>query len=336
MIVFLGVFESLTPKSTENNDKFDVAFPVAILGRLAGKNKKIRELPFFEIVHESAMEQSDKCGQTNFQKNYASFSESDCVFTIKAFICENTIKKYLASLDFTDKSISDDKLNDIRNKVNNILADTETKGSDWIYWKMFRDNDLFKLLVGVCYLPSKYAHPDCWILTQIKDGPLTRGNCGFISFAYKLHRDAMAIEQANVKNTYQSSMEYVYSKKKGKGEINSTKYLQCASLFDLRTNTGEKLLDFSSDTDRKNKKSASSLPNLPIAASLSYDKEKGIYEVVHKHAIQITSSNIDEIFPNCYKIIFPHGNMNNNENESSANTLKNDEKKEETNTVLKQ
>ena len=252
---FGSVFESLTPKSTEKNDKFDVAFPVAILGRLAGKKQKIRELPFFKIVHESSMEQSDK-GQTNFQKNYASFSESDCVFTIKAFICENTIKKYLASLDladiFTDKSKSDEfnseKLKSISGKVNNILVDTTDDKYDRIYWEMFSDNDLFELLVGVCYLPSKYAHPDCWILTQIKHGPLTRDNCGFISFAYKLHRDTMAIEQENVKNTYQSSMEYVYSKKKG--TINSIKHLQCASLLDLCNKHGDKLLFFSSDTDR--------------------------------------------------------------------------------------
>ena len=308
---FTNVLASLTPKSYEKNENFDVAFPVAILGRLTGTEQtKIKDLPFFKIAHCGSMGNSDK-EQTNFQKNYAIFSKSNCDFKVTAFICENSIKKFLAGLQF-DQSIQVDQ--SISVKVNNILADTKKKKvHDWIYWEMFSDNDLFKLLVGVCYLPSINAHPDCWVLTQIKDGPLTRDNCGFISFAMKLHRDASYISQENVKNTYQSSMEYIYSTKKA--AINTIEQLQCKSLLDLKIKTNEscgntndpkfekKLLSIP-ETYREIRESAFSLPNLPITASLSYNKQLTIYEEAHNHALQITSSNIDTIFPDAYEIIF--------------------------------
>ena len=194
-----------------------------------------------------------------------------------------------------------------RGKLNDILSDENQ--NDSIYWKVFGDVELFHLLVGVCYLPSTAAHPDCWILTKLVEGEILNQNCcGFISFAFKIHRTlktASAFKENNAENTYQSSMEYVYCTKTPdtyftKERFNSNSLLDAV----IVKNSTSSLFLTQPAIHKEKREQALSLPNLPIAVSLSPEYD-AIFDNMYEHALQITSSNINSIFPGAFEIIFP-------------------------------
>ena len=165
-------------------------------------------------------------------------------------------------------------------------------------------------MIDVCYLASTAAHPDCWILTKlIEDEKLTKNCCGFISFALKIHRivqEESEYKRANAENTYQSSMEYIYCTKGKDSKITKT-MLSEKSLLEVKKkkNPTSSLLGIP-DRQKNARKLALDLPNLPIAVSLVYNQNFGIYEEAYEHALQINSSNINSIFPDACEVIFPN------------------------------
>lgn len=164
----------------------------------------ICNLPFCKLIENYSF---GKGPDTNFIKQKDLFLKSNCIFTVKAVISSNGIKSFL-------EYNSADLNNSSKESLSKILL-LEGK-YDNIYWNVFDSESLFHLLVDVCYLPSKNAHPDCWILTKLKNDNQrpNHTNCGFISFALKLYRSislAKDFRQANSENTFQSSMEYIYS-----------------------------------------------------------------------------------------------------------------------------
>ena len=170
---------------------------------------------------------------------------------------------------------------------------------DTVYWRVFNNENLFHLLIDVCYLPSKAAHPDCWILTKLLGQSTNKENCGFISFAFKIHADASnsTFKKHNVKNTYQSSMEYLYTITSK--ELYLKEYFAFSSFFDL---------NFEKNGETKNILSiptfeAVTLPNLPIAVSLSPSWDT-VYEGAEKHAVQIISREINSFLPGAWEQIF--------------------------------
>ena len=291
-----NIFELLVPKEDQKNTQFDAAF-IVILTYLSWKKIKICDLPFCKMIRNDKFVDYG-IGQTNFQKQRHKFLESQCIFTVKAVISSKTIKTFLAR---TSK-----KLNAKSKKDLTEILSLEGKNDDSIYWNVFDNENLFHLLVGVCYLPVTFTHPDCWILTKLADDKsITQENCGFISFAHKIHRDIKDREfykQENSKNTFQSSMEYIYSQVNHKFTEDD---LKSASFMDLKSNeTGKNILSFT-DAAQDIRDKAFRLPNMPITLSLCKNVEYKIHDDARKHALQITSSSIDHIFPDAYKIIFP-------------------------------
>ena len=222
---------------------------------------KICDLPFCDIVRNDELA-NDKFtdNPTNFQKQHHKFLESNCIFTVKATISPKTIKTFLSSNSKDLNAQSKEDLSEILSLQEN---------DDNIYWNVFCKENLFHLLLHVCYLPNNNEHPDCWILSKLtnNDETLTQNNCGFISFAYELHHEIQEDEfkQKNYRNSFQSSI-----------------YPKIENNF--------------------------MVPNLPISISLCEDKNFQIHDESRMHAVQITSSSIDKVFTGAYEIIFPNTN----------------------------
>ena len=283
-----AVFPYFNTKKNEKNSKifFDAAFTV-ILAYLSSKKMKICDLPFCDIVRNDELA-NDKFtdNPTNFQKQHHKFLESNFIFTVKAAISPKTIKTFLSSNSKDLDAQSKDDLSEILSLQEN---------DDNIYWSIFFKENLFHLLIDVCYLPSNNYHPNCWILSKLtnNDDSLTQNNCGFISFAYELHHEIQEdkFKQNNYRYTFQSSMyslEKIYSKIENNFPVND---------------------DSSKNPERKDIRDPGFMvPNLPISISLCEDKNFQIHDESRMHAVQITSSSIDKVFTGAYEIIFPNTN----------------------------
>ena len=281
------IFALLVPKKNEQNSRFDDAFTI-ILTYLSSKKMKICKLPFCDIIKNNNENFPITGNQTNFQKQQHKFLKSKSVFTFKAAISSKTIKSFLSS---NLEALDDTGKNDL------LLILSLEENDDNIYWKVFCKENLFHLLVNVCYFPDKNAHTGCWILSKLarKDKSPTRQNCGFFSFAFKLHRelDISTFKQENSDITVQSSMEYIYSTRlNGKEKLTED---------DLKSDSFENILSFT-DAAKEIRNVASGLPNLPIVVSLCEDKSFPIHEEAQRHALQITSSSIDNIFKNAFEL----------------------------------
>ena len=281
-----NIFGLMVPKMNEQNARFDVAFTI-ILTYLSSREMKICKLPFCDMIKKNNEDSPITGNQTNFQKQQHKFLKSNSIFTVKA-ISSQTIKSFLSS--------NLEHLGENKEQLSSILSH-EQNDKDNIYWEVFCNENLFHLLVNVCYLPDKNAHPDCWVLSQLEGKIPTRQNCGFFSFAFKLHHELKksTFKQENSDNMLQSSMEYIYStKKKGKDKL---------TVEDLNRDSFESIISLAEDDKIRN--IASGLPNLPIVLSLCKDKSFPIHKEAKRHALQITSSSIDNIFTGAYELIFP-------------------------------
>ena len=309
------IFELLVPKK---DYYFDEAFTV-ILAYLSSKKMKICDLPFCDIVRKDKLA-NDKFteNRTNFQKQQHKFLESNCIFTVKAAISSKTIKTFLSSNSKDLDAQSKDDLSEILSLKEN------DDNVDNIYWSIFCKENLFHLLVDVCYFPDEKAHPDCWILSKLtnNDESLTKNNCGFISFAYELHYESIyesrfelfyetqyVFVKNNLLKTFHSSMEYIYSEILGNNitlnDLKSDSFMNLKSTNPERK--GENILSFT-DAAKDIRDAAFMLPNLPISISLRKDKKLQIRDETRMHAVQITSSSIDKVFTGAYEILFPNTN----------------------------
>ena len=127
---------------------------------------------------------------------------------------------------------------------------------------------------------------------------ITKNCCGFISFAFKIHYKLQEIEykQGNAKNTYQSSMEYIYCTKTGGSKFKETHFNNTSLLKEVSVQNS-KVYPLLATSQQKKRALALLLPNLPIVVSLSKNQSFAIFDNVHEHALQITSSTINSIFP---------------------------------------